>query len=234
MPSVYSPCQTSNRCAGSRHSVILSIPATSPARIDGGSMVGIETAVDQRLLVHAVRAQYSSSVQPLKQEAYDYSVSNTLFLHPLGHSLSAKKIQEAFARSSDGFNISLPEVRRSLQRLVQEGKVERDPDRHGELYRLTASEHERIRQLFLSADHDLQQIVSDVFQDDLGGSSQYTNCFLEILARALSRVGEESARLALNETVIKADADLDVLINEVRSSRNSYTQLDQTVLNTGV
>ena len=163
-------------------------------------MKKIEDISQKRAVLLTTRLRFSPQTQSIKQVVTDKIVEQILTVANDGKGLTAGGIQSIFSSESGGHTIGLPELRDSINRLLNQERVEVAASKgQTRLYRLSEKAQADIEEIQREASRRLEAVVNRLFRNAKEESSVYFPPFLECLSCIFSRLGEEYVRVISGE-----------------------------------
>jgi hypothetical protein len=198
----------------------------------------------KRLLLAAVRTRFSPQIQKLKEDAMDGIVERILITAEKGKHYSAKVVQNIFSETA-GFYIVFNDIYSSLQRLLDEGKVEKSPEevstaklkvkgKQKELFKINDGAREEIEEYERVSFRRFNSVVSSLFKDSDRDSALYDEPFLRFLSVVFFRLASESVRSLLGEASENDVVSYPIFKSAMESISRDLQSLNREVFENGV
>lgn len=184
----------------------------------------------KRALLTYARFRFSPQTQPVRETAFDHYVQHILFV--AGEPASVLDIQAlsavAVGKSQRTSGISVFDIQRSLNRLVNCGRIEREPD--GKRYGLSTQARAELSLSVSGADATYTHVVESLFADRGVEPSTYKEPFFDFLCAVFSQLSESYIRLLRNDLPSSALKELPPFQRAIRFVTRKYTSIDKRLL----
>ena len=198
----------------------------------------------KRLLLAAVRTRFSPQIQKLKEDAMDGIVERILITAEKGKYYSAQVVQNIFSETA-GFHIVFNDIYSSLQRLLDEGKVEKSPKevstaklkvkgKQKELFKINDGAREEIEEYERVSVRRFNSVVNSLFKDSDRDSALYDEPFLRFLSVVFFRLASESVRSLLGEASENDVVSYPIFKSAMESISRDLQSLNREVFENGV